>query len=112
MKKEHDTTPLAKEARSSTSYDADPFAGLTRQQMCEKLEEMRNVDIRTVDPDTLVDIKDVVIDKDLPPTERVRDFIRQVKNPYCYKSHGMIVKIRFSGTATMEEILSRCVALY
>lgn len=90
----------------------DPLAGLSKEQIKEKLAEMRSVDIRTVDPDTLVDIKDVHINKDLPPYERVRDYIRQVKNPYCYKSHGVIVKLNFTGTATMEELLARCVSMY
>ena len=100
------------EIRTVENTADDPLAGLTAEQIKAKLEEMRNVDIRTVEPNTLVDIKDVVINKDLPPYERVRDYIRQVKNPYCYKSHGMVVKLNFTGTATMEELLSRCVELY
>lgn len=71
------------------------------------LNTMRNVDIRTVDPDTLVDINDVKIDKSLPQAERVRDFIRQIKNPYCYKCGKAVVKISFSSaaTATLEDRL-------
>lgn len=70
------------------------------------LEAMRNVDIRTVDPATLVDIRDVKIDKNLPQSERVRDFIRQIKNPYCFKCGKAIVKVSFSDTtATLEDRL-------
>ena len=70
------------------------------------LEAMRNVDIRTVDPATLVDIRDVKIDKNLPQSERVRDFIRQIKNPYCYKCGKAIIKVSFSDTtATLEDRL-------
>lgn len=70
------------------------------------LNAMKNVDIRTVDPDTLVDICDVKIDKNLPQSERIRDFIRQIKNPYCYKCGKAIVKVSFSDTTvTLEDRL-------
>ena len=34
-----------------------------------------------IDRDKLVDIRDVVIDTDLPKEERIKDYIRQIKNP-------------------------------
>ena len=37
------------------------------------------------------------------------DYIRQIKNPYCYLSNGVIVKISFAGRDTLEECLSRCI---
>ena len=39
------------------------------------VEEMKAVDIRTVDRETLVDIRDVIIDRSLPLEERVRSFV-------------------------------------
>ena len=69
-------------------------------------EALKNVDIRTVDPDTLVDINDVKIDKNLPQSERIKEFIRQIKNPYCYKCGKAIVKVSFADTtATLEDRL-------
>ena len=62
------------------------------------LEEMKAVDIRTVDPETLVDIRDVHIDRTLPKEERIKSFIRQIKNPYVYKCGDIIVKATFSDT--------------
>ena len=59
----------------------------------EDLERMKSVDIKTVDKDTLVDINLVKIDESLPREERVRDYIRQIGNPYCYLDHGVTVKI-------------------
>jgi predicted RNA binding protein with dsRBD fold (UPF0201 family) len=47
-----------------------------------QLEKMANVDICTVDPDTLVDIETVTIRTDLPKEERILDYIQQIKNPY------------------------------
>jgi len=70
------------------------------------LNAMREVDIRTVDPDTLVDIRDVKVNAALPKRERIFDFIRQVKNPYCYKCGKMVVKVSFAETeATLEDKL-------
>ena len=38
---------------------------------------------KIIDRDKLVDIRDVVINTDLPKEERIKDYIRQIKNPYC-----------------------------
>lgn len=63
-----------------------------------ELEEMSRIDIRTVDPDTLVDIRNVKINHELPKEERILDYIRQIKNPYCFKHGKIIVKVSFSDT--------------
>ncbi|MEI3306549.1 MAG: DUF6870 family protein [Dysosmobacter sp.] len=44
-------------------------------------------DINTVDPEQLVDIRDISIHTELPREERVLDFIRQIRNPYRFR-HG------------------------
>ena len=59
-------------------------------------EALRNVDIREVDPDTLVDIREVKIDQSLPREQRMADFIRQVKNPYCFKVGKIAVSVGFA----------------
>ena len=41
----------------------------------------------------LVDIRDVHIDSKLPQEERIRSFIRQVKNPYRFKVGDITVNI-------------------
>lgn len=70
----------------------------------ETVETMRNVDIRTVDPDALRDIREVEINADLPKGERMLDFIRQIKNPYCYRHGKYVVKVSFIDTdATLED---------
>ena len=70
------------------------------------LEEMKNVDIRTVNRDDLVDIRDVVIDPELPKKERIKSFVRQIKNPYCFKVGNVVVKTSFADTdVTLDERL-------
>ena len=49
----------------------------------EQIKAMQNVDIRTVDPAGLRDIREVKVNTDLPKQERILDFIRQIGNPYC-----------------------------
>ena len=72
---------------------------------------LQDIDIRSVKPEDLIDIDSVMIRKDLSPEERVKDYIRQIRNPYCYLSHGVIVKISFSGTRNLEDCLETCLAL-
>ena len=69
----------------------------------EMLEYMSQVDIRTVNPDTLVDIRDVKVNHNLPKKARIIDFIGQIKNPYCFKHGKVIVKIGFSETESTFE---------
>lgn len=70
------------------------------------IEAMKNIDVRTVDPAELVDIRDVSIDTSLPQPEKLRDYLRQIKNPYCYKHGKAIIKVKFAETeATLEDQL-------
>ncbi len=72
----------------------------------EKLEIMKNVDVRTVDPETLCDIRDVKINMELPRAERMLDFIRQIGNPYCYRHGKYVVKVSYTDTdVTLEDRL-------
>lgn len=70
------------------------------------VEEMKAVDIRTVSRDDLVDIRDVVIDQDAPKEERIKSFLRQIKNPYCFRVGNVVVKTTFEDTdVTLDDRL-------
>ena len=70
------------------------------------IEEMKSVDIRTVRREDLVDIRDVHVDPDLPKEERIRSFVEQIKNPYCFKVGNVIVKSCFADTdVTLDDRL-------
>ena len=81
---------------------------------CEELKAMQVVDVRTVNRESLRDIRDVEINAGLPKEERILDFIRQIGNPYCYRHGDYVVKISFTDTdVTLEErmlsyIRSKC----
>lgn len=70
----------------------------------EQIEAMENVDIWTVDTETLRDIRDVEINADLPKRERMLDFVRQIGNPFCYRHGKYVVKVSFTDTdITLEQ---------
>lgn len=46
--------------------------------------------------DTLVDINDISVNKDLPKPERIKEYIRQIKNPYCFKCGRFVVTAKYS----------------
>lgn len=62
------------------------------------LKQMKNIDIRTVQPETLVELSDVFIDTELPVQERIQEYGRQIGNPYCFKCGDVAVKIGFADT--------------
>ena len=54
--------------------------------------------------DTLVDIRDVTVDRELSREDRIAEFVRQIKNPYRFKCGQFTVHASFaSGGATLEE---------
>lgn len=71
-----------------------------------ELKTMQTTDILTVSPDNLVDINDVVVNKELSKKERISEFIKQIKNPYCFKCGDFIVKARYTNNGlSMEDCL-------
>ncbi len=44
----------------------------------------------------LVDIRDVVIDKSLTLEERVRSYVEQIKDPYCFKVGDVVVRVSYA----------------
>ena len=68
-----------------------------------QLKEMAQIDIHTVEKESLVSAEDVQIHTELSDRERLEDYIRQIKNPYCYLSNGVIVKISFAGRDTCQK---------
>ena len=55
---------------------------------------------------TLVDIRDVTVDRELSREDRIAEFVRQIKNPYRFKCGRFTVHASFaSGGATLEECI-------
>lgn len=64
----------------------------------EEIIEMRDLDIRSVSPEELTDIRDIRIDEHLSEVERKKEFLRQIRNPYLYRQGEYIVKLSFADT--------------
>ncbi|MEY8484603.1 DUF6870 family protein [Lachnospiraceae bacterium 48-21] len=74
----------------------------------QKLRNMEDIDICSVSKESLVDINNVKIDRDKKKQERIIDFLRQIKNPYCFVCNGIIVKANYnSNEETLQEKLER-----
>lgn len=67
------------------------------------VEIMKSVDPKTVDRNALIQRSSVRLDPAASREERLRDFIQQIKNPYCYLDGKTVVKITFANTATTIE---------
>ncbi len=56
--------------------------------------------------DELVDIRTVSVSKELPKEERIAEFVRQIKNPYCFRCGDFTIRASFaSDGVTIEERL-------
>ena len=64
-----------------------------------QLKEMAQIDIHTVEKESLVSAENVQIHTELSDRERLEGYL----------SNGVIVKISFAGRDTLEECLSRCI---
>ncbi len=64
------------------------------------------INIHTVDIQNLVDINDVKIDTTLEKTDRIQNFIRDIKNPYCFRCKNTVVKVSFCSEGnSFQELL-------
>ena len=62
----------------------------------EELDAMAAVDVRTVDIDTLTDLRDIEIDTSLPVEKKLASFAQQTNNVYLHRIGDYVVKVRFA----------------
>ena len=48
--------------------------------------------------DSLVDIRDVKIDRTQPVEERMKSYVEQIKNPYLFKVGNTVVRVYLNNT--------------
>ena len=46
--------------------------------------------------DSLVDIRDVKIDRSQPVEERMKSYVEQIKNPYLFKVGNTVVRVSYA----------------
>ena len=62
----------------------------------EKIHELRNVDIATVDKSKLADMSRIELDTSLTKEERLTRILRTAKNPYCFRYGDTAIKLEFA----------------
>jgi hypothetical protein len=54
--------------------------------------------------DSLVDIRDVKIDRSMPVEDRMKSYVEQIKNPYMFKVGNTVVRVSYANTqATIND---------
>ena len=54
--------------------------------------------------ETLVDIRDVKLDSSMGQLERIQSFLKQIKDPYCFKVGDVVVNVAYTkGGATLND---------
>ena len=54
--------------------------------------------------ESLVDIRDVKIDRSKPVEERMKSYVEHIKNPYLFKVGNTIVRVSYANTqATIND---------
>lgn len=48
--------------------------------------------------DSLIDIRDVKIDRTMPVEERMKSYVEQIKNPYMFKVGTTVVRVSYANT--------------
>lgn len=61
----------------------------------KELDVMEAVDVRTVDINTLTDIRDIKIDTKLPVEKKLELFAKQTNNLFVHRIGDYVVKVRF-----------------
>lgn len=57
---------------------------------------MKESNETAADLSSLVDIRDVTVDRSLPVEDRIRSYVEQVKNPYCFRVGDVKVRVAFA----------------
>jgi len=86
--------------------------GIAMREMkitAEQYARMKAVDVRTVDPAAVPDIRTIRVDTALPPEQRILEVVRQMNgNPFLYRCGNILVKTSFAGTQPLQSVLEDC----
>ena len=63
--------------------------------------QVKKDNLPKIDRAQLKDVSEVRIDTSLPCSERMKQYVEQIGNPYCYLDHGIVVNVEF-GDATVS----------
>lgn len=92
-------------------------SGIAARFTPEELREMAAVDVRTVDINTLTDLRDIVIDTKAPVEKKLASFAGQTRNLYVNRIGDYVVKVCYQKEGAtidekMEEYIRRLAEIY
>lgn len=61
-----------------------------------KINQCKNMNIEDINYDDIDNIDDITINSDIPPEDRIINFLNSTKNPYFFRINDTIVKFSFS----------------
>lgn len=64
----------------------------------EFLQKLKLTDIENVDIDLLIDISDIPETKENTQELKIASFIKNIKNPYCFKHGSIAIKVEYNKT--------------
>lgn len=62
----------------------------------KELDQLKQVDVRTISHNELIDLKEIKIDEEASKKQRIQQFVEQIKNPFCFKVGEIVVSVGFS----------------
>ena len=71
----------------------------------ERLEQLRAVDVRSIDKNDLIDLNQVTIDETKPVPERVAEFMRQIQNPFRIGDVAIKVVYKENGPSFQQNMI-------
>ena len=60
------------------------------------LSILKNVDLKEIDRDKIIDIKDIVIDMKKSKEDRIKTYLVNTPNPYFVKCGDILIRMSFS----------------
>ena len=76
----------------------------------EELEELQNISIDQMDPNTLVDLNSIRVDTSQPKEKRIKMLLESGINPNFFRVGNMKIKVAYSNTGkTLSDIIENLV---
>lgn len=71
------------------------------------LEEMKLVDVRSVQRETLMDIQNITVKGHGSTEDKIHDYLEETGNPYCFRVGNVVVKNTYTDNGPKLDDLLR-----
>lgn len=75
---------------------------------CSQLAAMRDIEINKINKSRLIDAGNIRLEDAPSKEERIRNYLEQIENPYCFRCGDVGIKVAYTPDApSLQEILIR-----